>query len=188
VRIHKRLLGGIAVLAASAALSATASAQVLSGTGNVNLAATLSQGLAVSVTGGSSVNFALTQNAATNGDVPTVIRTAWNLNPGQIGSVRLYAYFNVPAQALTDGAGNNIPSSWVMGQMATGTPTSYTAFTQTNPVGPAGGSLALFTTNITGINKSSSRTDNLNLRIDLTGRTLGTGTYTGVLRIQARAL
>jgi len=187
VRIHKHLLGGVAVLAASA-LSATASAQVLSGTRNVNLAATLSQGLAVSVTGGSSVNFALTQNAATNGDVPTIIRTAWNLNPGQIGSVRLYAYFNVPAQALTDGAGNNIPSSWVMGRMATGTPTSYTAFTQTNPVGPAGGSLALFTTNITGINKSSSRTDNLNLRIDLTGQTLGTGTYTGVLRIQARAL
>ena len=188
VRVHKSLLGGVAVLAAWGALSATASAQVLSGTGNVNLTATLTQGLTVSVTSGSSVNFALTQNAATNGDVPTIIRTAWNLNPGQIGSVRLYAYFNVPAQALTDGAGSNIPSSWVMGQMATGTPTSYTAFTQTNPVGPAGGSLALFTTNITGINKVSNRTDNLNLRIDLTGRTLGTGNYTGVLSIQARAL
>ena len=188
MRIHRLLLGGVAVLAASAAISAMASAQVLSSPGNVNLAATLNPGLTVSVTGGSSVNFALTQNAATNGDVPTIIRTAWNLNPGQIGSVKLYAYFNVPAQALTDGAGNNIPSSWVMGQMATGTPTSYTAFTQTNPVGPAGGSLALFTTNITGINKHSSRTDNLDLRIDLTGRTLGTGTYTGFLRIQARAL
>jgi hypothetical protein len=187
VRI-RNLLGSVAVLAASAALSATASAQVLSGTGNVSLTATLSQALTVSVTGGSSVNFALTANAAANGDVPTIIRTAWNLNPGQIGAVSLYAYFDVPAQALTDGAGGNIPSSWVMGQMATGTPTSYTAFTQTNPVGPAGGSLALFTTNITGINKNSSRTDNLNLRIDLTGRTLSAGTYTGVLRIQARAI
>ena len=188
VGIHKRLLGGIAVLAASAALSATASAQVLSGIRSVNLTATLNLALTVSVMGGSSVNFALTPNAPTNGDVPTIIRTAWNLNPGQIGAVRLYAYFNVPAQALTDGAGNNIPSSWVMGQMATGTPTSYTAITQTNPVGPAGGSLALFTTNITGVNKVSSRTDNLNLRIDLTGRTLSAGAYTGVLRIQARAL
>lgn len=188
MRIHERLLGGIAVLAVSAALSAPASALVLSGIRNANLTATLTQALTVTVTGGSSVNFALTQNAATNGDVPTIIRTAWNLNPGQIGAVRLFAYFNVPAQALTDGAGNNIPSSWVMGQMTTGTPTSYTAFTQTNPVGPAGGSLALFTTNITGINKNSSRTDNLNLRIDLTGRTLSAGAYTGVLRIQARAL
>lgn len=188
VRVHEVLLGGIGVLAALAALSGAASAQVLSGTGNVSLAATLTQALTVSVTGGSSVNFALTQNAPADGDVPTIVRTAWNVNPGQTGSVTLYGYFNVPAQALTDGAGNNIPSSWVMGRMATGTPTSYTAFTQTNPVGPAGGSLALFTTTITGINKNSSRTDNLNLRIDLTGRTLATGTYTGVLRIQARAL
>jgi hypothetical protein len=188
VRIHERLLGGIAVLAALAALSPTASAAVLSGIGNVSLNATLNQALTVSVQSGSSVNFALTENAAANGDVPTIIRTAWNLNPGQTGAVTLYAYFNVPAQALTDGAGTNIPSSWVLGQMTTGTPTTYTAFTQTNPVGPAGGSLALFTTNITGINKNSNRTDNLNLRIDLTGHTLATGTYTGTLRIQARAL
>ena len=185
---HKGLLGGLGALAVAAALSATASAQVLSGTGNVNLNATLLHWVTVSVTGGSSVNFALTQNAATNGDVPTVIHTSWNLNPGQIGAVRLYGYFSVPAQALTDGTGDNIPTSWVMGQMATGTPTSYTAFTQTNPVGPAGGSLALFTTNITGANKISSRTDNLNLRIDLTGQTLRAGTYTGVLRLQARAI
>lgn len=188
MRIHRGLLGGFTVLAVWAALSATASAQVLSGTGNVNLTATLTHWVTVSVTGGSSVNFALTPNAATDGDVPTVVHTAWNLNPGQVGAVRLYAYFNVPAQALTDGTGGNIPSSWVLGRMATGTPTSYTAFTQTNPVGPAGGSLALFTTNITGINKATSRTDNLNLRIDLTGRTLSAGAYTGVVRIQARAL
>src|SRR4029079_14439718 len=74
VRIHRLLLGGVAVLAASAAISAMASAQVLSSPANVNLAATLTQGLTVGVTGGSSVNFALTQNAATNGDVPTIIR------------------------------------------------------------------------------------------------------------------
>lgn len=188
MRIHRGLLGGFTVLAVWAALSATASAQVLSGTGNVNLTATLTHWVTVSVTGGSSVNFALTPNAATDGDVPTVVHTAWNLNPGQVGAVRLYAYFNVPAQALTDGTGGNIPSSWVLGRMATGTPTSYTAFTQTNPVGPAGGSLALFSTNITGINKVSSRNDNLNLRINLTGQTLRAGTYTGVLRLQARAL
>jgi hypothetical protein len=188
VRIHKGLLGGLTALAASAALSATASAQVPSGIANVNLNATLLHWVTVRVTGGSSVNFALTQNAATNGDVPTVIHTAWDLNPGRIGAVRLYGYFSVPSQALSDGTGNNIPASWVLGQMPTGTPTTYTAFTQTNPVGPAAGSLALFTTNITGSNKIGSRTDNLNLRIDLTGHTLPAATYTGVLRIQARAI
>jgi hypothetical protein len=102
--------------------------------------------------------------------------------------VTLYGYFDVPAQALTDGAGSNIPTSWVEGQMATGTPTTYTAFTQTNPVGPAGGSLSLFSSAITGINKVSNRTDNLDLRINLTGQTLPAGTYAGVLRLQARAI
>ena len=87
------------------------------------------------------VNFALTENAATNGSVPTVIQTAWNVNPGLVGAVTLYGYFDVPAQALTDGGGNNIPTSWVEGQMTTGT-----------------------------------------------GQTLPAGTYTGVLRLQARAL
>ena len=188
VRIHQRLLGGVLVLAALVGPSAPASALVLSGIRSVNLAASLSQALTVTVLSGSSVNFVLTPNAPANGDVPTVIRTAWNVNPGQTGTVSLYAYFVVTGQALTDGASSSIPCSWVMGQMTTGTPTTYTAFTQTNPVGPAGGSLALFTTNITGINKNSNRTDNLNLRIDLTGRTLATGNYTGVLRIQARAL
>lgn len=188
MQIHKGLLGGLAVLAVSAALSSQAPAQVLSGIGNVNLNATLPQSVTVSVTSGSSVNFALTENTTTNGDVPTVIQTRWNLNPGQVGAVTLYGYFDVPAQALTDGTGNNIPTSWVEGQMATGTPTSYTAFTQTNPVGPAGGSLGLFTTAITGLNKVSSRTDNLDLRINLTGQTLPASTYTGVLRLQARAL
>lgn len=188
MRIQKAWLGGIAAVALSAALSTAASAQAISNIGNVNLNAVLPQSVTVTVTSGSSVNFALTENAATNGDVPTVIQTAWNVNPGQVGTVTLYGYFDVPAQALTDGAGNNIPTSWVEGQMATGTPTTFTAFTQTNPAGPAGGSLGLFSSVITGLNKVSSRTDNLGLRINLTGQTLPASTYTGVLRLQARAI
>lgn len=164
------------------------SAQVLSNVGNVNLSAVLAQSITVSVTSGSSVNFTLAENAPAGGDVPAVIQTSWNLNPGQTGSVSLFGYFNTPAQALTDGGGNNIPSSWVEGQMTTGSPTTYTAFTQTNPVGPAGGSLALYTEVITGLNKIKTRTDNLDLRVNLTGQTLPAGTYTGVLRLQARAI
>ena len=188
MRIHKGVLGGILALAVSAGVSTTASAQAISNIGNVNLNAVLPQSVTVTVTSGSSVNFALTENAATNGDVPTVIQTNWNVNPGLVGSVSLYGYFDVPAQALTDGVGNDIPTSWVEGQMATGTPTTYTAFTQTNPSGPAGGSLILFTSAITGLNKVSSRTDNLDLRINLTGQTLPASTYTGVLHLQARAI
>lgn len=189
MRIHKAVLGGVLALAVLAlALPATSSAQIVSGIGNVNLNAVMPQSVTVTVTGGSTVNFALTDGVATNGDVPAVIETRWNLNPGLVGAVSLYGYFDTPAQALTDGVGNDVPSSWVEGQMATGTPTTYTAFTQTNPVGPAGGSLSLFSTVITGLNKVSTRTDNLDLRINLTGQTLPASTYTGVLRLQARAI
>lgn len=164
------------------------SAQVLSNVASVNMSAVLAQSISISVTSGSTVNFTLATNGTAGGDVPAVIQTTWNLNPGQTGSVSLFGYFNTPASAMTDGGGNNIPSSWVEGQMATGTPTSYTAFTQTNPVGPAGGSLALYTEAITGVNKIKTRTDNLDLRVNLTGQTLPAGTYTGILRLQARAL
>ncbi len=169
-------------------LPGAASAQVVSTIANVNLVATVTQGLSVSVTGGSTVNFTLVNGSPANGNVPVVISTTWNLNPGQTGAVSLYGYFALPAQALTDGSGNNITASLVQGRMATGLPTTYTSFTQTNPVGPASGSLRLFSENISGPNKNKTRVDNLDLRIDLTGQTLPTATYMGTLRIQARAL
>ena len=184
----RNLVTRILVAAALLALvPAVASAQVLSNIGNVNLAAALPQSLTITVTGGSTVNFTLTNGSPANGDVPAVIQTTWNLNPGQTGAVSLYGYFDTPAQALAAGT-DYIASSLVEGQMATGTPTTYTAFTQTGPVGPAGGSLALFSENITGVNKIKTRTDNLDLRINLTGQTLPAGSYAGVLRLQARAL
>jgi hypothetical protein len=165
-----------------------ASALVISNIGNVSLAASLSQGLTVSLPSGTTVSFALANGSPAAGDVPVVISTSWNLNPGQTGAVTLYGYFALPAQSLTNGVGGDIASSLVQGRVTTGTPTTYTAFTQTNPVGPAGGSLLLFSETITGLNKNKTRTDNLDLRIDLTGQSLPAGTYTGTLRIQARAL
>ncbi len=181
---------GVGVLIAALlvlAVPSLAAAQMLSGVSSASLAATLPQSLTISITSGSSVNFTLAENAAAAGDVPVVVQSNWNLNPGQTGAVSLYGYFDVPATALTDGA-NNIPTSWVEGRMTTGTPTSYTAFTETNPVGPAGGSLALFSEAITGINKVKTRSDNLDLRINLTGQTLPAGSYAGTLRLQARAI
>ena len=187
--VRKAVTKGLVVSVALLALApAMASAQILSNISSVNLSATFAQTLSVSITSGSTVNFALTANAAAAGDVPAVVQTSWNLNPGQVGAVSLYGYFDTPAQALTDGGGNDIASSLVEGRMTTGTPTTYTAFTQTNPVGPAGGSLALFSSNITGLNKIATRTDNLDVRINLTGTTVPAGSYTGVLRLQARAI
>jgi hypothetical protein len=124
-------------------------------------------------------------NALNNWPTPVVIITQWNVNPGQTNTVNLMAYFTTPAQALVGSI--QIPSSRVRGQMATGLPVAFTAFTQNavGGIGTVGGSLRLFSQAITGINKNSSRTDNLNLQLDLTGMALAPGTYTGTLNIRA---
>ena len=155
---------------------------------SATLSGTMAEALTVTVTGGSTVNFAMVAGAAADGDVAVSIQTQWVL--GLLPTlVSLYAYFDVPAQALTDGSGNDIPSSAVRGQVLTGAPLLYTAFTQTNTVGPAGGSLKLFDEVILLLNKSKTRNDDLNLRIDLSSLTsLPAGTYTGTLRIRAEAL
>src|SRR2546425_5100420 len=114
-----------------------AAAQVLSGTASVNLNAILAQSLSISVTSGSTVNFTLSNGATATGDVSVVVQTSWNLTPTLVGAVTLYGYFGTPGQALSDGTGNYITSTQVEGRMLTGTPVTYSPFTQTGPVGPA---------------------------------------------------
>lgn len=165
-----------------------ARAQVNSNIVNVALAAQVQQSISVSA-GLGTVNFTLLAGGVADGDNPVPITTSWNLNPGVVGAVTLYAYFDVPAQALTDGT-NNIPSANVLGRYTAGTPTVFTSITQSNPVGPAGGSLLLFTETITGANKVKTRgPENLDLRVDLTSLpNQAASTYNGTLRIQAQAL
>jgi hypothetical protein len=164
-------------------------ARELSGQAQViSLAATTVSTLTVAVTSGAAQILAgVTDNAINSFPSPVVIQTAWNVNPGQTNSVNLVAYFTVPSQALVGGA-TQIPSSRVLGRMLTGTPVAFTAINQggIGPVGTAGGSLPLFTLSINGGNKISSRTDNLDLQLNLVGfPPLAAGSYTGVLNIQA---
>jgi hypothetical protein len=98
--------------------------------------------------------------------------------------VNEYAYFTTPAAALTDGAGDNIPSASVAGSFNGG---AFTAFTGTSPFA-AGSSMTLFDQFIFIFNFFGTRTDSLNLRINTTGLNLPAGTYTGLLHIQAQAL
>ncbi|HSQ59174.1 MAG TPA: hypothetical protein VLT84_01865 [Acidobacteriota bacterium] len=163
-------------------------AQMLSGLTGMTLNAVTPTSLTISIPSGSSVSFALVQGGPANGSVPTVIQTSWSVNPGLVGTVRLYGYFSAPAAALA-GTGYNIASTYVEGRMATGAAVAYAPFTQTNPVGPAGGSLLLFSETITGTNKTKTRSDNLDLRINLTASPpVPVGTYAGTLRLVARAL
>jgi hypothetical protein len=183
-------------LCLSGALVATGTAQAAAQVGTVSnaqvisLAAAKTSRLSVAVTSGATQSMpSFTDNTTNNFPSPVVIQTQWDLNPGQTGSVRLIAWFATPAQALFNAAsGTPVASSRMKGRVATGVPVTFTAFTQ-NPVGgvgAAGGSLQLLSVSVTGANKTTIRSDNLQLQLDLTGvAPLPPGTYSGTLNIQA---
>lgn len=128
----------------------------------------------------------LTDNAVNSFPAPVVITTSWDLHPGKTNTMSLVAYFTTPAQALV-GPTTSIPSGRLLGRMSTGLPVTFTPITQ-NPVGSvgtAGGSLRLYSVVISGANKVASRTDNLDLQLDLVGfPVLAPGTYSGTLNLR----
>ena len=157
----------------------------------ISLAAARISILSVSVTSGSVQTIPAVQDNAVNAfPTPVVIQTQWDVNPGQVNSISLVAYFTTPSQALVGGT-TQIPSSRVLGRMTSGLPTTFTAFTQAAVAGAgtAGGSLLLFSENISGPNKGAmTRTDNLGLQLNLAGfPDLPVGDYTGTLNIRAVA-
>lgn len=170
-------------------LPVKASAQVLSALSNVSLNANLVESLAVSLPGVTTVNFTLVAGAAASGDSSVLITTTWVLRANR-GTVKLVGYFDT-TNALTDAGppAASIDVANVFGQVTTGTPTTFTAFTQSViGIGTAGASLELFSETITGVNKNKTRTDTLDLQIDLTtAPQQPAGTYTGTLRIRAIA-
>ena len=141
-----------------------------------------------------TVTFTLTKLGLATGSAPIVITTQEFGLSSQV-SLKLFGYFSSPTAALTDGAStpDNIPTSAVLGQMTTGSPTTFTAFTQTNALGPAGAGLLLYsvvTLSTTGCPLLvGCRTDNLNMEINLGALPqLPAGTYTGTLTLQAQAM
>jgi hypothetical protein len=132
------------------------------------------------------VSFNLVRNGVATGSSGVTITTTWSFS-GQPTRLNLYGYFSSSTAALSDGASpaNLIPTSAVLGQVTTGVPTTYTAFTQTVPFGAAGAGLQLITENHT-LGHNSSRSDVLNLEINLSGLpNLPPGTYSGTLTLQA---
>jgi hypothetical protein len=166
----------------------TLGARELSGQARViSLVATSPSNLSVVLTSGAIQALpAVTDNAVNNFPSPVVIQTTWSINPGQTNTVNLIAYFSVPAQAMM-GATTQIPSSRILGRMSTGLPTAFTPITGNGigAFGTAGGTLQLYSVAISGSNKSSGRTDNLDLQLNLVGfPTLPAGAYTGVLNLR----
>ncbi len=178
--------GGFAaalLAAAFALIPSNAGAQLNSNPASVSLNATLTSSITITAAPG-LVNFNLVRNGAANGNTPVSITTSWVV-PLLAGRVTEYAYFTAASAALTDGAGDNIPSASVSGSFNGG---AFTAFTGASPFA-AGSSMTLFNQFILILlNTSATRTDTLNLRIDTTGLNLPAASYTGVLHIQAQAI
>lgn len=174
------------VTLAMLALSSLAAAQLNSGAQPITLNATLAESLTLSLSA-NTVNFTLTAGSATNaGSTNVTATTAWVLKPSRT-AVGVYAYFANAAAALTDGAGNNIPSSAFFIADNGG---ASTALTNTVAFGGANAGLQLANVAITGANKNSNRNDVMAFNINLTGGTLPqlpAGTYSGTLNIQAQA-
>lgn len=168
--------------------SAAFSQALNSNTASVVLTATLGETLTISATPG-AVNFSLVSGGVATGSAPVAITTTWVLGASR-ANVVLDAYFSSTAALTFAGPpASNIPTSAVLGQMTTGTPTTFTPFTQTAALGTAGAGLTLFTQSLSSVNRASTRTDNLNLEIDLSSLPqLPSATYTGTLTIQAQAL
>jgi hypothetical protein len=168
----------------------TVSAQsgLLSNTATVSINATKVASLTVTVnSGGTQTLASLTDNAVNNFATPVNVTTAWDINPSA-AAVVLVGYFTAPSQALANGT-NYITSSLIRGRL--GVAGAFNPFTGgvvtggPSTVGVAGGTLQLFSQGITGVNKNSSRTDDLYLQIDLTGQSTVPGTYAGTLNLRA---
>jgi hypothetical protein len=139
----------------------------------------------------SFVNFALVAKGTATGSSAVNVTTTWAATLCiWTCEVNLYAYFANASQALSGGSPvAYIPSSEVLGEMPTGTPTTYTAFTQSNPLGGASASLLLFSQSVSIYTGNNSRTDALSLEINLGSQPqLPAGTYSGTLYIQAQTL
>ena len=146
-----------------------ASAQAInSGAQTIALNATLSESLTLSLSA-NAVNFTLAAGSAANaGSTNITATTAWTLKPVRT-AVGVFAYFASGAAALSDGAGNNIPSSAFFISDNGG---ASTALTNTVAFGGANAGYQMANVAITGANKTATRTDVMAFNINLTGGAL----------------
>ncbi len=177
----RKTLAGFTALLLLGASSARAQVGLTSNVATVALTATKNATLTVSPNASTATLASITDNSTANNFSPVSLTTAWNLTAGS--SVRLIGWFAAPAQALANGA-DFIPSSKVEGRVGA---TAYAPFTSgaVGGVGVAGGSLQLFSQAVAAGSYFGSRTDQLDLRLDLTGTTTIAGDYTGTLNLQA---
>ena len=183
----------VIAIAGSALLPGVASSQakVLSTVSSQPMAVAAAAGaISVNIASGAIQSLSgVVDNEPNNFPSSVGITLTWDLAPST-GAVQVIGYFSNPAVAMANGP-VSIPSGWIRGRVLTagvhGAPPTYTPFTQNGAggVGSAGGSLLLFSQPILGYSKTGTLTVDLPLQLDLTGRTLAAGSYSGTLNIRA---
>jgi hypothetical protein len=153
-------------------------------------AAAQANALTVRITSGAVQNIGfITDNTINDFPTPVVITTEWTLAT-LLTTVDLVGYFSLAGAALSNGT-EDIGAHRILGRMTTGSPKTFSAFDESavNGLGTPGGSLHLFRQLIVApINAVGSRTDNLELQLDLRGKPkLSPGTYRGTLTLRAQA-
>jgi hypothetical protein len=177
----RKAVTGAAVLVLASTSTAMAQAGLMSNVATVALTATKAATLTVTPNASTATLASITDNSNINDFTPVSLTTSWNLTAGS--SVGLIGWFATPAQALVNGS-DFIASSKVEGRVGA---TAYAPFTgaAVGGVGVAGGSLQLFSQAVAAGSYFGTRTDQLDLRLDLTGTTTLAGDYLGTLNLQA---
>jgi hypothetical protein len=179
--LAKKILAGTTLLLLVSSSSSQAQIGLTSNVATVALTATKNSTLSVSPSASTATLASISDNSNANPFTPVSLTTAWNLTAGS--SVRLIGWFAAPAQALVNGT-DFIPSSKVEGRVGAAPYAPFTAGA-VGGVGVAGGSLQLFSQAVAVGSYIGSRTDQLDLRLDLTGTTTVAGDYIGTLNLQA---
>jgi hypothetical protein len=176
-----RGMGGALVLALAASV-ASAQAGLTSSPATVSLSAIKASTLSVLPLTSTATLASITDSSSVNVFSPVTLTTAWNLTGGS--SVKLVGWFATPAQALANGS-NVIPSTKVEGRVGA---TAYAPFSSgaTGGVGVASGSLVLFSQAVGSGAFQGSRSDQLDMRLNLAPATATlAGTYSGTLNLEA---
>jgi hypothetical protein len=163
-----------------------AKAQVRANIAGVNLSAIMGDSISVSASPG-LVNFTLTSNGVSNGSSTVTITTAWVL--ARPVTISTYGYFSNSTSALTDGAGHNIPTSSVLGNINGG---GFQGFTGACPFS-GNTCIRIWRQRVRRGRRRvngliGTHNDTMQLQISTVGLSLAAGTYTGVLHIRAQAL
>lgn len=184
----RRVVAVIAAILIGAALllAVPARAQLFSASRTASLNVVRSGALGIVVLGGSGQSVMLADGTISPFANPISVRLDWNFQANRVNSVALVGYFTNAAAALVSGP-DAIPSGWVEGRL--GTTGGWAPFTQSNATpaaANASNSLLLHTTGSTRTaNRRGTVTLDVYLRLNLTGRTVLPGDYTGTLVLQA---